>query len=332
MVTTSGIVCIAGPTAVGKSRIAQDLALLIQGEIVSVDSMQVYRGLDIGTAKPSVRDRELVPHHLVDVVEMSEAFDAGAWVSRAREVVAGITARNRQAVLCGGTGLYFKAFFEGLGAAPAGDPAIRQELEQTPLAELLMELEREDPVTFARIDRKNARRVVRAVEVVRLSGRAYSEQRVPWKKAGKLEKAGPECQTRWLVFVGIEREKPDLRQRIDERVERMFELGLVEETKGLLERGLAQNRTAMQAIGYRQVVEFLQGQRTLKDTMTEVRNRTWQLARRQMNWFRHQAGVEWLKVQAEENLASVAERLARQVRPGRELALSGRESLIQKKA
>ena len=213
MVTTSGIVCIAGPTAVGKSRIAQELALLIQGEIVSVDSMQVYRGLDIGTAKPSVGDRELVPHHLVDAVEMSEAFDAAAWVRRAREVVAGITERNRQPILCGGTGLYFKAFFEGLGAAPPGDPAIRQELEQRPLAELLMELEREDPVMFERIDRKNARRVVRAVEVVRLSGRAYSEQRVPWQKPG-ISRRTPQDQTRRLVFVGIEREKPDLRQQV----------------------------------------------------------------------------------------------------------------------
>ena len=309
---------------------ALHLANAIQGEIVSADSMQVYRDLDVGTAKPSLSERKLVPHHLVDVVEMTDSFDAAAWVWRAHEAVAAINARGRQPILCGGTGLYFKAFFEGLGAGPPGDPGMRRQLEETALEDLLLELKRKDPVMFEQIDRKNSRRVVRAVEIVRLSGRTCSEQRVPWRKSGSFERERRDDQPQVLAFVGIEREKPDLRQRIDERVEEMFALGLVEETRRLLERGLARNRTAMQAIGYRQVVEFLRGQRSLEETMTEVKKRTWQLARRQMNWFRHQADVDWVMVKPKENLAEVAERLVRRLKPGLRMASAAQNGMIGK--
>ena len=173
-------ILIAGPTAVGKSAVAVALAERIGGEIISVDSMLVYRGLDIGTAKPSHRERELVRHHLVDVVELNEPFDAARFSRLARAAVADIQQRGSVPILCGGTGLYFKGFLEGLGEAPPSDAAVRAELEAVPAGELLRELEEKDPVAFATIDRRNPRRVARALEVIRLTGRPFSALRSPW--------------------------------------------------------------------------------------------------------------------------------------------------------
>lgn len=294
---------LSGPTAVGKSEVALLLAEGLDGEIVSVDSMQVYRGLDVGTAKPTAEERRRVPHHLVDVVDLGEAFDAARFVMLARAAVAEIQGRGRLPILCGGTGLYFKAFLEGLGEAPAADPAVRAALEATPLEELLRELETGDPATFARIDRRNPRRVVRALEVIRLTGRPFSEQRTGWGTAPRL----PEGWT----FVALSRDPADLRRRMDLRVDRMFARGLVAETEALLGRGLAGNRTAMQAIGYRQVVEHLRGERSLPETVALVKQKTWQFARRQLTWLRRQLPVTW--VPAGEDPVAVAAGIRRAV-------------------
>ena len=177
---------LAGPTAVGKSEIALRLAETIGGEIISVDSMQVYRGLDLGTAKPTPAERARVAHHLIDVVGLTEAFDAARFVTLAGAAVEDIQSRGRVPVFCGGTGLYFKAFREGLGAAPPSDAALRAELEAAPLETLLGELRELDPVTYERIDRQNPRRVIRAVEVIRLTGRPFSAQRANWPPASRL--------------------------------------------------------------------------------------------------------------------------------------------------
>src|SRR5438067_1732180 len=170
-------ILLTGPTAVGKSELALLLAERLSGEIISVDSMQVYRGLDIGTAKPPPEQRARVGHHLIDVVEITEPFDAAQFVRLARKAMEEIQARGRVPILCGGTGLYFKAFLEGLGEAPPGDAALRAKLAAAPLAELLAELAERDPEIYQRIDRKNFRRVIRAVEVIRLTGKPFSEQR-----------------------------------------------------------------------------------------------------------------------------------------------------------
>ena len=186
---------IAGPTGVGKSGIALLLAEKVGGGIISVDSMQVYRGLDIGTAKPSPADRARVPHHLIDVVELNEPFDAAKFVELARRAVADIQSRGRLPILCGGTGLYFKAFLEGLGEAPPADAKLRAELEAAPLAELLRELAERDPASFEKIDRQNPRRVIRAVEVIRLTGKPFSEQRAEWHPQPQANQRNtlPEC-------------------------------------------------------------------------------------------------------------------------------------------
>jgi tRNA dimethylallyltransferase len=297
-------VFIAGPTAAGKSELALLLAEQIGGEVISVDSMQVYRGMDIGTAKPSAEERRRVRHHLIDVAEINEAFDAAQFARLANQAVGEIASRRRVPIFCGGTGLYFRAYTEGLGDAPSANRAIREELQKLPLETLLLELQEKDPETFDRIDRQNPRRVVRAVEVIRLTGRPFSVQRGEWTSAVS------EPPTKFFV---IRRDLADLRARIDLRVDWMFRAGLVEETRALLESGLEKNITAMQAIGYRQVVEHLRGERTLAETIDLVKIRTRQFAKRQMTWFKRQPGAQWLDwtsgTEAPELLAKLSQRL-----------------------
>ncbi len=291
-------VFLAGPTAVGKSALALALAESLGGEIISVDSMQVYRGLDLGTAKPSAVERARVPHHLLDVAELSEAFDAAQFVRLATAAVVKIQARGRVPIFCGGTGLYFKAWLEGLGEAPPSDARVRAELEVTPLAELLAELEQRDPLTYARIDRQNPRRVIRAVEVIRLTGKPFSAQRANWNPEVRSQKSE--------VIFCFSREPADLRARIETRVDTMFAAGLVDETRALLSLGLQQNRNAMQALGYRQVAAHLAGERGLAETIALVKTKTWQFARRQGTWFRSQLSVERVPLAADADATSVA--------------------------
>lgn len=294
---------LAGPTASGKSAVALALAEIVDGEIISVDSMQVYRGLDIGTAKPTPADRARVPHHLLDVVDVTEPFSAARFAELARQAVAEIQGRGKVPILCGGTGLYFRAFIEGVGAAPPADAALRAELETTPMPTLLRELAERDPVLFAAMDRQNPRRVVRAVEVLRLTGRPFSAQRSDWSAT----RPAP-------AIIALERAPADLRRRIDERVDTMFARGLVAETRALLGRGLEQNQTAMQAIGYRQVVAHLHGEASLADTIELVKVRTRQFAKRQRTWFRREPRLTWLSVAPDEAPQTTAERVLEAVR------------------
>jgi tRNA dimethylallyltransferase len=275
---------LAGPTAAGKSAIALELCERLNGEIISVDSMQVYQGMDIGTAKPSVEDRQRVRHHLIDVVSVKENFDAAQFIRLASAAVQEIQARGGRPVFCGGTGLYFKAYLEGLGPAPPKDSKIRAELEATPLANLLEELERRDPTAFQAIDRQNPRRVIRALEVIRSTGQPFSTQRASWASA---QQAVP-------GLIGLTRPTSELILRIHQRVDEMFRHGLVAETESLLAQGLAENSTAMQALGYRQVVEHLRGERGLPETIELVKIRTRQFAKRQLTWFRRQMNLQWV--------------------------------------
>jgi tRNA dimethylallyltransferase len=294
---------LAGPTAVGKSDVALLLAERLNGEIVSVDSMQVYRGLDIGTAKPTAAEQARVRHHLINIADLNELFDAARFVALATEAVRDIQSRGKLPVLCGGTGLYFKAFLEGLGEAPPTDPALRAELEAAPLDDLLRELAERDAVTFERIDRQNPRRVIRALEVIRLTGRPFSAQRATW-----TERTSSHVQP-LPRFFALSRPSEDLRLRVDARVDQMFARGLVAETEHLLRHGLAENRTAMQAIGYRQVVEHLRGERSLAETIVLVKQRTRQFAKRQMTWFRRQLPVRWMEVETNETAEAIASKV-----------------------
>ena len=296
------LILIGGQTATGKSEIAIKSARQLDAEIISVDSMQVYRRMDIGTAKPSKEERELIPHHLIDILDITESFNAAEFVRLANEKITEIKSRNKNIIMCGGTGLYFKAFLEGIGEAPPQDNHLRTELESIPLEILLSELKEKDPQTYLKIDRNNPRRVIRAVEVLRLTGKPFSELRSEWNKNTAVKFP--------YVYIGLKRDSFDLRQRINERVDKMFKTGIVEETQKLLELDLEQNPTAMQAIGYKQVVEYLRGLRSLEETINLVKIRTWQYARRQLTWFKYQANMEWIKIdknESEEPIAQILE-------------------------
>ncbi len=304
MIHATGVF-LAGPTAVGKSEIALALAAKIGGEIISVDSMQVYRGLDIGTAKPDSATQKRVPHHLIDVCDLTEPFDAAKFVQLANRAVIEIQARNRIPIFCGGTGLYFKAFLDGIGGAPAADPKLRAELEATPLAKLLEELRESDSDAYEKIDRANPRRVIRAVEIVRTTGKPVAASRADWTR--DKQDATPDTLTLFL------RPSGDLRQRIDSRVDEMFRRGLVDETRELLKRGLEENRTAMQAIGYRQVVEHLRGERTLAGTIELVKIRTRQFAKRQLTWFRRHAHCNRIELKPDDVVEEILRRVFHEV-------------------
>jgi tRNA dimethylallyltransferase len=297
------LLLIAGATATGKSQVALLLAERFGGEIISVDSMQVYRGLDIGTAKPTPAERRRVRHHLIDVVDPDQPFDAAQFARLAHAAVIEIQARGGMPILCGGTGLYFRAFLEGLGEAPPASPVLREELEKTPLPALLRELAERDSATFQKIDRQNPRRIIRALETIRQTGKPFSEQRAAWQRSPHAPPTG--------LFFGLARTRPDLHRRIDARVDQMFERGLVAETEQLIDRGLAKNKTAMQALGYRQVVGYLRGERPLAETIDLVKLRTRQLAKRQMTWFRRQAALNWMEAKPDGTDEDVASRIAK---------------------
>jgi tRNA dimethylallyltransferase len=292
---------IAGPTASGKSAVALQLAARLDGEIISVDSMQVYRGLDIGTAKPTPQERAQIAHHLIDVREVNETFDVAQFLRLAKDAKRDIASRGRVPIYCGGTGLYFNALASGVGEAPGSNAELRAELERTPLAKLLEELASADPETFARIDQSNARRVIRAIEVIRTTGKPYSLQRSKWK----MDHAG--------AWFGLAREREDLSRRINARVDAMFAAGLVEETQQLLKRGLEENRTAMQAIGYRQVVEHLRGERDLQTTIDLIKQKTRQFVKRQGTWFRNQLELRWIDVRENTLPEEIAEQIFAQI-------------------
>jgi len=293
---------LAGATAVGKSEIALALAAKIGGEIISVDSMQVYRGLDIGTAKPDAATQNRIRHHLIDVCDLTETFDAAKFVHLANQAVVEIRSRNKIPFFCGGTGLYFKAFLDGLGDAPPADAKLRAELEAAPLAQLLEELRERDPEAHAKIDKSNPRRVIRAVEIVRTTGKPLAASQADWGQKKQEAKGAP--------LILCVRSSGDLRHRIDSRVDFMFQRGLVDETWELLKHGLAENRTAMQAIGYRQAVEHLRGERSLAETIELVKIRTRQFAKRQLTWFHRHARCKKVELKPEETAEEILQRLS----------------------
>jgi tRNA dimethylallyltransferase len=290
-------VFIAGPTASGKSAVALEVAQRLHGEIISVDSMQVYRGLDLGTAKPTAEERARVPHHLIDILELTESFDAARFVTRTKPHIQ----KTKRPVFCGGTGLYFSAWLEGLGDAPQANATLRTEMATMELETLVAELLEHDPATHETIDRQNRRRVTRAVEVIRLTGKPFSEQRAEW--TGQVPQN----------FFLLERDREDLRHRIDTRVDAMFAAGLVEETCSL-RSALEGNPVAQQALGYRQVIGHLNDEQGLPETVALVKSRTWQFARRQMTWFRKLHGTQTLTVPANEPAAETARRLIEQLK------------------
>lgn len=282
------LLAIVGPTAVGKSRLALELARELDGEIVNADALQVYRGFDVGTAKPSAEERRRVRHHLVDVLEPDERFSAGEFARRARAAIAGIEAAGRRAIVVGGSGLYLKALLDGISPIPRGDPEIRRDLrrrlEREGLPPLVRDLERLDPVTAARLAPGDTQRVLRALEVALASGRPLSS----WI-AGQPFGA----QQLPALRIGLTLPRGILYDRIAGRVVHMVELGWVEEVAALLRRGLDPSFPAFQAIGYRQMVRHVLGEWTLATAVAETIRATRRFAKRQLTWFRKDRNVTW---------------------------------------
>lgn len=282
------LLVVVGPTASGKSRLGLEAAERLGGEIVSADAFAVYRGLDIGTDKPDPASRARVPHHLLDVADPRERFSAGQFLAAADAAVADIRARGRQPVVVGGTHFYVRALLLGLFPSPPHDPELRRRLEhrwQEDPAALRRELERVDPEAAARIQPADRQRILRALEVYEQTGEAMTAQ---WRAAGQRPRY------RALLAAPL-RPRSELYARIDARVEMMFASGLVKEVEHILAAGVPRHAHALKAIGYREVVSFLDGASSLEGAVAATRASSRHLAKRQLTWLRrHREGeLHW---------------------------------------
>lgn len=305
------VVAVVGPTAAGKTELAVDLAAAVGAEIVSVDSRQVYRRLDVGTAKPSSALRVRVPHHLLDVVEPDEPYDAARFQREAREAVAGIVARGRSALLCGGSGFYLRALTEGLCPAPPADAALRtvlaREIEERGVAALHDELRAVDPASAERVSPNDAVRITRALEVARLSGRPLSE----WQSAHRFSDRPYEL----LVFV-LSPPVAVLDRRIAARSAEMWKAGVLDETRAVLEAGFAPSLPPLQAMGYREAQSVLAGTMSVEEAIRAMTLDTRRYAKRQRTWFRRLEDAVW--IDGGEPAASLLHRVRRFLEEGRE--------------
>lgn len=284
------LIVIVGPTAVGKTRLALRLAQELGGEVISADSRQVYRGLDIGTAKPTPEQRRRVPHHLIDVIAPDEAFTLAQYQELAYDAIGDVLARGKPPFLVGGTGQYVRAVVEGWGI-PRVPPneELRAELyrqaEVEGEATLHARLREVDPAAAQRIDPRNVRRVIRALEVYLETGHPISE----------LQRKKPPPYR--ILQIGLTLDRQELYRRIDERVDRMIEEGLVEEVRGLVERGYGYDLPSMSGLGYQQIGLYLRGQVSLEEAIQLIKRHTRRFVRHQYNWFRlDDAAIRWFDV------------------------------------
>jgi tRNA dimethylallyltransferase len=282
------VVIVLGPTAVGKSELALDLAEQIGGEIVNADSQQVYRYMDIGTGKPSSLDRERVHHHLVDVVNPDEDFNAASFRKLAAQAVSQIHDKNRPVLVCGGTGLYLKALTRGLFTGPAQDPELRrsyqQEIDEKGLAALYQRLLAIDPTASSSIHPNDRQRTIRALEVFQLTGKPLSH----WQREHAFQEQPYE-----VLHIGLNRERDELYDLINRRSERMIEDGLLKEMQKLVAKGYGLDLKPLRSLGYRQMGQVLRGVQPLGDALDEMKQETRRLAKRQLTWFRGDPDIVW---------------------------------------
>lgn len=272
------IILVLGPTAGGKTRLAIDLARALPGggECISADSMQVYRGMDVGTAKPTAAERAEAPHHLLDVADPAEdGFTVDRWLALAEAAIEDVRTRGRAPIVVGGTNLYVQALLAGLFEGPEPEPALRARIAATPPEALRDWLERVDPAAAARIHRNDHRRSVRAIEVYEQTGRRLSDLQHQWASATPRED---------VIMIGLDWPVPDINRRINERVRAMVTRGLFDEVRGLLGSGLG--RQAREALGYRQAIDHLEGRIGREEAIEQIKIRTRRLAKQQRTWLR----------------------------------------------
>jgi len=281
------LVVIAGATATGKSALSIALAESIDAEIINADSMQVYRGMDIGTAKITVDERQGIRHHMLDVLDVNQDSTVAWYQSDARAAIDEIHSRGKNVVMVGGTGLYIKAVIDELNF-PDTDPMVRhtlnKEAEQLGIDAMFERLERLDPAAALAIDRANLRRIIRALEVIEITGKPFTAN-LPRQESIRYPRARQ---------FGLVMDREDLSERIDVRVNSMFEQGLVAEVENLIGAGLLQGRTAQRALGYSQVISHLNNELSLDAAIEETKRATRQYARRQETWFSRDSRIKWI--------------------------------------
>jgi tRNA dimethylallyltransferase len=312
------VVGVVGPTATGKSDLAVQLALRLRGEVVSADASQLYRGMDIGTAKIPPEERHGIPHHQIDVLDVTQEATVAAYQRDARADVDAVLARGAVPVVAGGSGLYVRAALDRLEIPPT-DPDVRAalegRLEREGLPALVAELRAADPRAADDIEPNNARRVVRALEVIALTGRPFSAT-MPTREF-----------VRPTVLVGLRADRDELDQRVERRARAMFDAGLVEETRGLVDLGLREGRTASRAVGYVQALAVIDGTMTVADAVADTAVRTRRLVRRQESWFRPDPRITWFEALADDLVdrvvAHVDEAVSSAGRPGRDNGAHG---------
>ena len=285
------IVCVVGPTACGKTTLGVLLAKKFGGEVVSADSMQIYRGMTIGTAAPTEEEMDGVPHHMIAVSDPAEQWSAARYAQEAVPIIDGILARGKLPILVGGTGLWIDAAVKGHGfAAGCAGGAVRRELEERLAAEgigpLLEELRRADPESAERLHPADEKRILRALEVYRETGKTITAHNEETKALPPRYGA---------VWIGLQfADRADMKALIDQRVDRMAEAGLLEEVRALLSLGLPRNATALQAIGYKEFLGVLEGTATEAEALAEVKLRSRQYAKRQLTWLRRNPDIHWI--------------------------------------
>jgi tRNA dimethylallyltransferase len=296
------LLVVCGPTAVGKSVVGARMAELFNGEVISADSMQVYRQLDIGTDKPSPELRTRVPHHMVDVADLSESYSAAGYEREAGAVINRLLSENKLPVVVGGSGLYIRILLKGIFPAPPASASIRtrlkQEAEERGLDLLYQRLKIVDP-DYARVAAPNdLRRIVRALEVFELTGVQFSE----WHQRHRSVQ-----QPRDAFMLGLLRPREELYRRIEERVDRMFERGLVEEVHRLLEQGYSDSLRRIRALGYVEVTDYLEGRTSLEEAIDLTKRNSRRYAKRQITWFRKE-NVTWINIGRDDDLETIIRR------------------------
>jgi tRNA dimethylallyltransferase len=285
MAASCDLLVLLGPTASGKSDVAMALARRLGAEILSLDSMQVYRGMEIGTAKPTPAERSEIRHHLLDLVNPDETFTVARFVEAADTVIADAANRRVPLIATGGTPLYYKALFEGLFAGPSADHGMRDELSRLDGPQLAARLHKVDPAAALRIHQNDTRRLIRALEVYHLTGQPISSLQTDWGRPA------PRHRAQWI---GLDWDRDALNRRINARTKRMIEVGWLEEVRALRARYGTLSNTASEATGHSQLIAHLDGATSLQDTIEQIKIATRQLARKQMKWFRRFPNVRWI--------------------------------------
>jgi tRNA dimethylallyltransferase len=282
------LIVIVGPTAIGKTEVAISLAREWNGEIISADSMQVYRLMDIGTAKPSVEEQTLVKHHLIDLVNPDAQFNAAMFIETAQKIIRELHSRRKPIFVVGGTGLYIKALLGGLFKGPDADEGLRKlyrhELKQFGKEYLYNKLKEKDEQAAAQIDKNDVVRIIRALEVLELSGESIVEK----QKAHKFGDNLYDCKR-----IGLTMERSSLYKKIDQRTEKMIRDGLIDEVQGLLSMGYRESLKPMQSLGYKHIINYIKGSYTLEDALRIIKRDTRHYAKRQMTWFGADKQIAW---------------------------------------